>query len=289
MSRISLSLLALSLCWGISAAGAAEPVLVQGAGIQVTPRDVQAEVLRMAPEARKSVLGRPESLTQMGTNLYMRRALAAEAERHNLASDPLVAAAMQVARERVLADAYLASLEAASKPTDAALEAQALSQYKANPKQFTVPEQVRARHVLVGKGPDARATAEKLLAELKAGADFAVIAQAHSADTGSASKGGDLGYFPRGRMVPPFDEAVFALQNVGDLSGLVESEFGFHIIQLQGKRAAGLLPFDEVRESLSRDILTKQAAAARLRAQNKVMEPARTDKAVAEAFAATQR
>ena len=287
MSRLSLSLLV--LCWGVSAACAAEPVLVQGAGVEVSTRDVQAEVLRMAPEARKSILARPESLTQMGTTLYMRRALAAEAERQNLVADPLVAAAVQVARDRVLADAYLASLEAASRPTDAALDAQAMSQYKANPKQFTVPEQVHARHVLVEKGPDARATAEKLLGQLQGGADFAALAQAHSADTGSASKGGDLGYFPRGRMVPPFDEAVFALQSVGDLSGLVESEFGFHIIQLQGKRAAGLLPFDEVREGLRRDILTKQAAAVRLRAQNKVMEPARTDKAVAEAFAATQR
>ena len=287
MSRFSLSFLA--LCCGVSAACVAEPVLVQGAGVQVSTRDVQAEVQRMAPEARKSVLGRPESLTQVGTNLYMRRALAAEAERQNLAADPMVAATLQVARDRVLADAYLASLEAASKPLDAVLDAQAASQYKANPAQFTVPEQVRARHVLVEKGPDARATAEKLLTELKAGADFAALAQAHSADTGSASKGGDLGYFPRGRMVQPFDEAVFALQNVGDLSGLVESEFGVHIIQLQGKRAAGLLPFDEVREGLRRDILTKQAAAVRLRAQNKVMESARVDKAVAEAFAATQR
>ena len=287
MSRLSLSLLA--LCWGTSAVCSAEPVLVQGAGIEVSTRDVQAEVLRMAPEARKSVLGRPESLTQMGTNLYMRRALAAEAERQNLLADPLVAAAVQVARDRVLAEAYLASLEAASKPADAALDAQAMSQYKANPKQFTVPEQVRARHVLVGKGPDARATAEKLLAQLQGGVDFAALAQEHSADTGSASKGGDLGYFPRGRMVPPFDEAVFALQNIGDISGLVESEFGFHIIQLQGKREAGLLPFDEVREGLRRDILAKQAAATRLRAQNKVMESVRTDKAAAEAFAATQR
>lgn len=287
MSRFSLSLIV--MCLGASAVCAAEPALVQGAGIEVTTRDVQAEVLRMTPEARKSVLSRPESLTQMGSNLYMRRALAAEAERQSLVADPVVASALQVARDRVLADAYLASVEAANRPSDATLEAQAASQYKANPKQFTVPEQVRARHVLVEKGPDARATAEKLLAELKAGADFAVIAQAHSADTGSAGKGGDLGYFPRGRMVPPFDEAVFALQSVGDLSGLVESEFGFHIIQLQGKRVAGLLPFDEVREGLRRDILTKQAAAARLRAQNKAMEPARTDKAVAEAFAATQR
>ena len=287
MSRFSLSLIV--MCLGASAVCAAEPALVQGAGIEVTTRDVQAEVLRMTPEARKSVLSRPESLTQMGSNLYMRRALAAEAERQSLVADPVVASALQVARDRVLADAYLASVEAANRPSDATLEAQAASQYKANPKQFTVPEQVRARHVLVEKGPDARATAEKLLAELKAGADFAVIAQAHSADTGSAGKGGDLGYFPRGRMVPPFDEAVFALQSVGDLSGLVESEFGFHIIQLQGKRVAGLLPFDEVREGLRRDILTKQAAAVRLRAQNKVMEPARTDKAVAEAFAATQR
>ena len=288
MSFVSYSLSVL-LCAGAGAALAAEPALVQGAGMAVGTADVQAELQRMGPDARKTLLSRPDNVSQMGTNLYMRRALAAEAERQQLAAEPQVAAALRLARERVLADAYLDSLVAAQKPADAVLEAQALSQYKANPKQFTVPDQVSARHILIEKGPEAQATAAKLLAQLQAGGDFASLARAHSADTGSASKGGDLGYFARGRMVKPFDEAVFALQNPGDLSGLVESEFGFHIIQLQGKRAAGLQPFDDVREGLRRDILTKQAAATRMRAQNKVMEGVQVDKAAAEAFAATQR
>lgn len=285
-STIFVSCILVSVTFGSLAA---EPVVVQGAGIAVTTNDVLGDVSRLAPEARKSMLARPENVTQLGTNIYMRRALAAEAERKGLQTDPVVAAALQVARDRVLSEVYLASVEAAARPSDVALDAQAATSYKANPKQFEVPEQIRARHVLISKGPEARAKAEKLLADLKSGADFAQVAQDNSADPGSASKGGDLGFFPRGRMVPAFETAAFALKAPGDMSDLVETDFGFHIIKLEAQRPAGLLPFEEVRDALRRDIAAKLASATRLQAQNRVMEAARPDKAVIDAFVATQR
>lgn len=97
--------------------------------------------------------------------------------------------------------------------------------------------EIGARHILIRPAADgsldsARAVVEDLKARVEAGEDFAALAQEYSADTGSARRGGDLGTFGRGRMVPPFEEAAFALQNVGDLSEPVETRFGVHLIQL---------------------------------------------------------
>jgi peptidyl-prolyl cis-trans isomerase D len=111
--------------------------------------------------------------------------------------------------------------------------------YKANAGKFTTAEQRRAAHILIGvdKGANAvakgaaRAKAEKLLAELKTGKDFGALAKANSSDPGSAQQNGDLGFFGRGTMVKPFEDAAFKLK-VGEVSGIVESDFGFHIIKL---------------------------------------------------------
>ncbi len=113
--------------------------------------------------------------------------------------------------------------------------------YKANAGKFGTAEQRRASHILIGvdKAADAktrsaaRARAEKLLAEVKAGKDFGTLAKANSSDPGSAEQNGDLGLFGRGTMVQPFEDATFALK-VGEVSGVVETDFGYHIIKLTG-------------------------------------------------------
>ena len=104
-----------------------------------------------------------------------------------------------------------------------------------------VPEEVDLSHIFIRPKPDsaskavARAKAQVLLDSLKAGADFEALASGHSEDPGSASRGGDLGLVRRGQFVKDFEAAVFAL-NVGQLSGIVETEFGYHLIQLVERR-----------------------------------------------------
>lgn len=153
------------------------------------------------------------------------------------------------------------------KPTEAELKAwmeanaaKVQQEYDANKHRYTnLEEQVRARHILIK--PDAanedqeaakaaaRTKATRILAQVKGGADFEKLAREQSEDTGSARRGGDLGYNPRGRMVAAFDEAQFSL-DVGAVSELVETQFGFHIIKVEGKRK-GDVPEDEAKLELS--------------------------------------
>lgn len=126
--------------------------------------------------------------------------------------------------------------------------------YAKNPDQFKQGESVRASHILISvpKGADAaakaqaRAKAEQVLKDVKAGKDFATLAKENSADPGSAANGGDLGFFQQGQMVGPFNDAAFSLAP-GAVSELVETEFGFHIIKVAEKKEGRTIPLEEVK------------------------------------------
>jgi len=120
--------------------------------------------------------------------------------------------------------------------------------YDANPDEFVDKEKVHARHILVKTADEANAVIKsmKSLSGDKLKTEF--IAQAKSKSTGpSAAKGGDLGYFPRGQMVPSFNDAVFAMREGTISSEPVQSQFGFHVIYLEDKMAAKKMSFDEVK------------------------------------------
>ncbi len=129
--------------------------------------------------------------------------------------------------------------------------------YTGNPGEFQRPERIHARHILIRVAPDADAAAKEqartkaadLLTQARAGGDFAALAKQNSEDPGSGPTGGDLGFFERGQMVAPFDEAAFALMP-GQTSEIVETQFGFHIIRLEEKQEAGAVPLTEVRPQI---------------------------------------
>ena len=128
--------------------------------------------------------------------------------------------------------------------------------------EYTTPEQLRASHILLkteGKDEAAvRAQAEDVLKKAKAGADFAALAKQYSQDEGSAPNGGDLDYFGRGRMVPEFDAVAFAMEP-GQISDLVKTSFGFHIIKLVDKKTGSTRPLEEVRPQLQDQLSTERA------------------------------
>lgn len=260
-------------------AAPADEALIQGPQFAVTAADIRADSLRMPPEMRPLVLSRPQTVTQIAGNLYSRRAMAESALAQGLDKDPEMQAALRIARDKVLSDAFLAELDKKHAPSEEAAEGQARNIYRAKPERFQVPAEVRARHILVegGDTPDARAAAEKLLTDLKGGADFAALAREKSMDKGSAVKGGDLGFFSKGKMVPEFEKAAFEdLKNPGDLSGLVKTQFGYHIIQLQERRAAGgVRPFEEVRATLIEEVRAAALQEARVQEAQKAQQGAK--------------
>ena len=136
--------------------------------------------------------------------------------------------------------------------------------YNNNSEQYTTPEQVRASHILLkteGKDDAAvKAKAEDLLKQAKAGSDFAELAKKHSEDEGSAKSGGDLDYFQRGKMVAEFDQAAFAMQP-GQVSDLVKTQYGYHIIKLVDRKPATTRTLAEVREQLNDQLAYERAQA----------------------------
>jgi peptidyl-prolyl cis-trans isomerase D len=129
--------------------------------------------------------------------------------------------------------------------------------YKDNLQQYQTPEQVRASHILLKtEGKDAAAVqkqAEEILKQVKSGADFAALAKKHSEDDGSKANGGDLDYFGRGRMVPEFENAAFSMQP-GQVSDLVKTQYGFHIIKVVDKKPATTRSLDEVRGEITEQL-----------------------------------
>ena len=166
--------------------------------------------------------------------------------------------------------------------------------YDGHKDSFQQAEERRASHILIMANGDAdakqkaKAKAEDVLKEIeKSPTKFAELAKQYSQDPGSAKKGGDLGFFARGMMVKPFEEAVFK-QKEGEISGLVESDFGFHIIKLTGVKPGKVRALDDVRAEIEGEL--KRQAAARKFAEaaeafsNMVYEQSDSLKPVAEQF-----
>ena len=134
--------------------------------------------------------------------------------------------------------------------------------YKQNQTQYSTPEQIRASHILLkteGKDEAAvRKQAEDLLQRVKAGADFAALAKQYSEDEVSSTKGGDLDYFGRGAMVPEFEASAFAMKT-GDVSDLVKTSFGFHIIKVVDRREAATRALADVRAEIEDQLKWQKA------------------------------
>jgi len=139
--------------------------------------------------------------------------------------------------------------------------------YKENSARFGTKEERRASHILItapssmpaADRAKAKAKAEELLAEVKKAPNtFADVARKNSQDPGSAEKGGDLDFVTRGAMVKPFEDAMFALKK-GEISNVIETEFGYHIIHLTDIKPAVVPPFEQVRATIENDVRSQQA------------------------------
>ena len=178
-----------------------------------------------------------------------------------------------------------AKVGAATTVTDQELQAY----YDQHRDEYRVPDQVKVRHILI-KTPlpapgakedekgiaDARAKAENLLKELKAGGDFAKLAEKNSDDPGSAKNGGELGWIGRGRTVPEFEKAAFSLPK-GQTSDLIKSSYGFHIINVEDKQDAHVKSLAEVKGEIGEKVKKQKVVRATEGAANALLSAAGTD------------
>jgi len=204
--------------------------------------DIDAEIATL-PERFQSLHNDTGLRAHVLQSMLRRYALSRQALKIHMDQDPMVKHRILRARDDILI-AMLQKKELGHQPKLS--DKQIKQYYTRHQEQFTIPEQVHARHILVSS----RKKAKEVLRLLQQGKDFAALAAEYSMDDSNKGRGGDLNWFPRGVMVKPFDDAVFALKKSGDISQPVKTPFGWHIIELLGKRPATRQSLKEVRENV---------------------------------------
>jgi peptidyl-prolyl cis-trans isomerase C len=218
---------------------AEDPVLARVDGMEIRQSDLAAELARLPDQLR----GMPPQMLQplLLDQIIAQKALVAAARAQGLHRDPEVQARIRRAEEETLQQALLLR-EVQPLMTEEALRARYQREIAGRPAQ----EEVRARHILVQTEQEARAA----LAEVRQpGTDFAEVARRRSTGPGSR-EGGDLGFFKRGDMIPEFEQAAFALQPGQVAESPVRTQFGWHVIKVEDRRASPPPSFEESQEQL---------------------------------------
>ena len=228
-----------------SAGKPAGEVVADVNGTAITTEDFKAEVERLPPYLKPMVQS-PEGKKELLDSMVVREIILEQAKKDGVDKSKEVADRLEDLRKRLIVETYLKKkVEQDAVVSDAELK----KFYDENKDKFKSGEQVKASHILVKSEKEA----EEILGQLKSGASFEDLAKKHSTDS-TGAKGGDLGWFSKGAMVPEFDKVVFGLKE-GQLSGIVKTQFGFHIIKLTGQRPAGTRTFDEVKEQIKSTLL----------------------------------
>ena len=249
------------------AAAFAVPAFAQGKvlakvnGVMITEADTKLAEDDLAGSLPPNVEGAARQLYLVDYLIDL-KLLALAGEKQKLGEGEEFARRMAYARDRALMEKLLIGV-GSTAATDAAMKAFYDEQVKALP----IETEVRARHILV----DTEEAAKAAVARLTAGEDFAKLAAELSKDPGSGKEGGDLGYFTKDRMVPEFAEAAFKTEP-GKVSGIVKSQFGYHIIKVEDRRDKKPPGFDLVKDQIAKFLTqrTQEETVTKLRADAKI-------------------
>lgn len=239
---------------GMNARAGEDNVVARIGNQEVTMADFRRWVGYSNQDTQKSLAAEPKRREMLLRQIVTSKVIADEARKNGFDGRDDVQENMELLVENFLTLEYLNKVIAGKVTVD---EKELQDYYEKHKAGFTTPESVRASHILI-KAPktaseevqaEARARIEDILERVKVGEDFAKLAGEYSEDPGSRKKGGDLGFFGRGTMVPEFEKAAFALEP-GQVSDIVRTNYGFHIIRFEEKKEPSVQPFAAVRDKL---------------------------------------
>jgi len=260
-------------------------VVAQIGDAKIMDKDIDA-ILSQIPEPYRARYSTPEAKREIVDRMVEVRMMAMEAKKRKIDERPETKLKLEYIVDQILAK----DLEDSTVDSIQISDADITKYYNDNKEKFTVGPRVKVRHILVEKEDEAKA----ILAQLKKGADFAALAKAKS-KCPSAPRGGDLGWITKGRMDPEFEKAAFALKK-GELSGVVKSSFGYHIILCEDKEEAKEKPMEEIKPMVERQIKRerREEAVNKLKEEVKKAYPVTINaeyfkKAEAEAQAEAQK
>ena len=222
-------------------------VLARVDGKDVTEADVGLARSEIGPNLASIPAEQRTSL--LVSYIIENRLMTAAAEKAGFGSDASMQARLDYYKGRALKDLFFDKSIAG-----AVTDADAKTIYDKKVAAMKPVEETHAAHILVEKKEEA----DDIVAKLKAGADFAALAKEKSKDTGSGANGGDLGYFAKGQMVKPFEDAAAALKN-GEVSAPVQSQFGWHVIKLIDKRNKPAPAFESVKDTILNGLVQQKA------------------------------
>jgi parvulin-like peptidyl-prolyl isomerase len=236
------------------AAAPADPVVIAAGDLSIKQSEFESALKSLPAEYQQYATGAGKK--QFAEDYLRMKMLAAEGTKAGLDKDPNVVAQLALMKENLVAQAQLTSIEKGITVSDEELK----KKYEADKSTY---EQVKARHILIAfKGSpaaqegkpelteeQAKAKAEDLHKQLVAGASFDELAKKESDDVGSGARGGDLGSFGRGQMVPEFEKAAFEAKK-GELTPVVRTQFGYHIIKVDDHE---MTPFEQVKPTLEKN------------------------------------
>ncbi len=232
----------------------------------ITTGDLNKIISYYDPEQQKVIEKNPQIRENILMQIVRSTVIAQLAKRKGFDKKPDIRNQQEMMINNFLATVYLQK-EVIDKIN--VNDEKARAYYKDHPDVFKTPEMIRVRHILIkteASAPEAekkkaKEKAEEILKKLKGGEDFAKTAAEVSEDPGTKDKGGDLDFFPRGSMIPAFEEAAFALKP-GEISGVVETDYGYHIIKMEEKKDAVLEPYEKIKDKVKEQALQEMRKIA---------------------------
>jgi len=231
-------------------------------GVNISESDFNEELSGIPEAYRKMVVANKGKFLD---DLVLQELLSQEAKKEGMDKDPEILKSIERIKTKLLAKKLLEDkVVGATTVTDEEVK----KYYDEHKAEFMEPEQIQASHILVrvkdfaneAEDKAAKEKAEGLLKKIQDGADFATVAQ-ESSDCPSNAKGGDLGFFSKGQMVPEFEKAAFELKK-GEMSGVVKTKFGYHIIKVTDKKEARQMDLNEVKDQLKEKLLREKQKTA---------------------------